>query len=357
VNYFCIKFRGDKNIKIILRGLLTKLNLRKSIRYIKENGIFAYFMKVKKKIYDGYKSESIWDNSISQYKKNDFKIYWELLSEVEKYQLKCITGNENLHFFWYVLNYIKENIGERNLHGLSLGCSEGNPAIEMRLIESGIFNKIKVMDIANGLLNKQRAIALKRGLNGIEYIKQDLNKVALEKNAYDLIWAVGTIHHTENLELLFQQINDALKHNGVFVMREYIGPNRLQFTDLQLSIVNEILSILPEKYKKGPNGIFKGTMGRVDLEYLMSMDPSESVRSQDIIQVMKEKLEIVKLAYTGGTILHPLLDGIASNFEKDENANAILKLLILFEKTLTNNSILPSDYVFCIAKKKIRVSK
>ena len=297
-------------------------------------------------------SKSIWDNSAEQYQKGGFKVYWELLSEVEKYQMRKITGDENLHFFWHTLDYIKKNIGEKNLKGISLGCSEGDPGIEMRLVESGIFDKVTVMDIAQGLLEKQRTIASRRGLKGIEYINQDLNKVVLEKNTYDLIWAVGTIHHTEDLESLFEQINSALKHNGIFMMREYIGPNYLQFTDLQLSLVNKMLAILPEKYRRTHDGIVKKTMEKVDLIQLRALDPSEAIRSEDIITVIKEKLRIINLAYTGGTLLHPLLDGIASNFERGEDAEAILKLMIFFEESLIENKIIPSDYVFCMAMKK-----
>jgi SAM-dependent methyltransferase len=298
------------------------------------------------------RSESIWDNSMRQYQSGGFKTYWELLPAVGRYQFRRMTGDEDLHYFWYALNFVRKNIGGEKLKALSLGCSEGNPGIEMRLIESGVFCNVEVMDLAKGLLDKQQAIVSERGLKGIEYISQDLNQVTLEKNSYDLIWTVGTIHHIRNLEDLFIQINDALKSNGVFVMRDYIGPNRLQFTGCQLSIVNEILKILPEKYKRTSDGLIKERMKGPDLAKLMDMDPSESTRSEDIMRVMLEKLEIIKLTYTGGTILHPLLDNIASNFENNEDADTVLKLVILLEEILTENNALPSDYVFCMAKKK-----
>jgi SAM-dependent methyltransferase len=267
-----------------------------------------------------------------------------------------MTGDEQLHFFWFLCNYIKQYIGESNLSGLSLGCTEGNPTIEMRLVESGMFNNIKVMDVALGLLEKQKAVAVGRNLHHIEYIRQDLNKVNLEENVYNFIWAIGTIHHVENLEFLFDQVNQALAEKGLFAMREYIGPNRMQFTNEQLSLVNEILSILPEKYRKSHYGSLKRTMQKIAEEDLIRMDPSESIRSQEIMGIIQQKLEIIKVSYTGGTILHPLLDSIASNFEGDEDRNAVLKLLILFEKTLIDKGIFPSDYVFCMAKKKKTVS-
>jgi SAM-dependent methyltransferase len=298
------------------------------------------------------KSKSIWDDSQEQYQKGNFKVYWEMLSRVQQYQFKAMTGDENLHFFWHVLEEVRNRVGQKDLAALSLGCSEGDPGIEMRLIESGVFQKVVVMDLAQGLLEKQKAIAARRGLKGIHYLHEDLNRVSLTENEYDLIWAVGTIHHTENLERLFGQIQQALRENALFAMREYVGPNRLQFTARQLSIVNEILALLPEKYKRSHTGGIKNRMQSPALSDLLALDPSEAVRSRDIVPVLKEKLEVTKLVYTGGTILHPLLDSIASNFEGDEEADSILRLLILFEKTLIEGGALPSDYVFCLARKR-----
>ena len=54
----------------------------------------------------------------------------------------------------------------------------------------------------------------------------------------------------------------------------------------------------------------------------------------------------------GGTILQPLLSNIASNFEKEQEGELVLKLLILLEKTFIEKGVLPSDYVFCMARKK-----
>lgn len=297
-------------------------------------------------------SKSIWDNSMMQYCINNFKIYWELLDKVSQYQNRTITGDGNLHYFTYTLNFIKEKVGRNGLRGLFIGCMEGDPGPEVNIMEMGLCNTIEVMDIAEGLLKKQEKRTLERGIKGIEYIAQDCNELHLEENAYDFIFGIGTIHHIENLELLFDQINRGLKENGIFMMREYVGPNRLQFTEEQLSIINEILSVIPEKYKIQLDGTVKDICRNSDIDELLKIDPSESVRSQDILQVISERLEIIKLVYTGGTILHPLLNGIASHFEGDEDAEALLKLLIFFEKYLIQNNILPSDYVYCMAKKR-----
>ncbi|MFO0753891.1 MAG: methyltransferase domain-containing protein, partial [Thermodesulfovibrionales bacterium] len=192
-----------------------------------------------------------------------------------------------------------------------------------------------------------------RGETCIEHIRENFNTFSLEENSYDLIFSVGTIHHVENLEWLFFQINKALTPKGVFVLRDYVGPNRMQFTEEQLSLVNKILAILPERLKISYHNIVKVSFINTPLEDIIKADPSESVRPQDTLPVMKEHLDVIRLANTGGTILHPLLGDIASNFESDENALTILKLLILLENSLIQKGALSSDYAFCMARKKV----
>lgn len=296
-------------------------------------------------------SETIWDNSAEQYVKDDFKVYWETLHRVALYQFRCMTGDENNDYLTYTVDYLREKVGTENLRGLSIGCGE-IAAPEMKLVQTGYFTEFDVMDIAGNLLNRQEKRAQDLGLQGLRYIAQDLNQISLEPDTYDLIWAVGTIHHIEKLESFFDEINKSLKKNGVLVMREYVGPNRLQLTGEQLALVNEILSCLPDKYKRMPDGNIKNTEDRVKVEDLIRVDPSEAVRSEDIMPLLKEKLKIVHLADTGGTILMPFLNRIASNFERDEDGDAILRLVILLERKLIEHGILPSDYNFCLATKK-----
>jgi len=361
------------NIKLKNIALLNKSNIGKSYAFARSNGIRAFMKRVREKLADepvstvGFSSadnqssptehhepagQSIWDNSLEQYQIDNFKMYWELVGEIQKYQFREMTGNEEMDFLTFTLNYCREHFPNAGLRALWIGCMDSDPSPEVVQFSSGLFSKIEVMDIAEGLLRKQQQLTLDRGITQIDYIRQDFNELKLEENAYDVIFSVGTIHHTENLELLFDQINRALKDDGKLIVRDYIGPNRLQFTDLQLGIINQILSILPEKYKKKSDGSIIDTVFSCDLNHLMKVDPSEAVRSQDIVKVMKERVEIIKLAYTGGTLLHPMLSEIASNFEQDQDAETVLKLLIFFEKFMIEKNILPSDYAFCIAQKK-----
>ena len=88
--------------------------------------------------------------------------------------------------------------------------------------------------------------------------------------------------------------------------------------------------------------------------YLES-DPSEAVRSEEIIPVASNYFEILEERNMGGTILHMLLSDIIDNFDQTrEEDRVILKFLCYLEKNMIENGELSSDEKMVIFKKKIK---
>jgi ubiquinone/menaquinone biosynthesis C-methylase UbiE len=291
-----------------------------------------------------------WDNSAEHYIIDGFKIYWELLNRISSYQFECISGDKNVDLLSYTINVIKKNLPAGNIRAGFIGCDEmGRPEITMN--KSGLFKEIIVMDIAGGLLEQQRQKALADNITNIQYLQSDFNKVIFQEDEFDYLNGWGTIHHIKNLEHFFSQAQKGLKKNGIMIIREYVGPDYLQFTDLQLSMVNSLLNTLPEelKYYQNKKDI-KRVEHRINKKKLMQLDPTESIRSSDIIRVMNEYFDIVEFHKTGGTILHPLLNGIAGNFDRSTEGDIALQALIEIEKALITSGLLPSDYVYIVAK-------
>lgn len=299
-------------------------------------------------------SEAFWDNSVDQYVKNNFKLYWETLPLVAKYQIEEIDPVDRKGFAHDIAQRFRAKKPNRLLRGLSIGCTESPCPPEIQFMGSGLFQSFDVMDIAGGLLRKQEKHVSDLGFDRIRYIQQDLNTVVLPEKSYDLVWGLGTVHHVENLEGFFDQVSRALTDDGLFAMREYVGPSQLQFTDHQLQLVNELLDFLPSKYKLTMDGDLKLRCGRVALEDILQADPSESIRSAEILSVLESRLEVVEHRKTGGTILHPLLGAIAQNFELHGDGQAILKLIIHLERVLIREGVLPSDYVYVVACRKTK---
>jgi SAM-dependent methyltransferase len=291
-----------------------------------------------------------WDDSVQNYIRNGFKIYWETLEEIGAYQFECITADPRLDLLSYSIDMIRSHFGGRPVNAAFVGCDELNRT-EVKLWNTGIFSNIVVMDIAAGLLDRQREKARQEQISGIEYRAVDCNLLVAEPGAWDVVFAMGTIHHIKELEHFFAQLKASMRPGGLLFMREFTGPDYLQYTDLQLKLVNSLLAAIPEEYRRYPDGSgIKETEGRIDLNVIMQMDPTESVRSSQILRILQQHFKIRHHHKTGGTLLMPLLSGIAGNFERDEKGRGILKACIGVEKELMKAEMIPSDFVYIIAE-------
>ncbi len=296
--------------------------------------------------------EEKWSSSAEVYSVGGFKVFWEALEIASAYQIEEAFGDTP----WVesILSRLPDATEKPHLRALSLGCSNGEAAPPNELARTGRFVEMTVVDISQELLASQKNLTDRLGLgNIIRYRRMDLEHDSFDSDApFDLVFAVGTLHHIRGLERLFSQINEILDPSGLFFMREYVGPNRLQFTDRQIEIATAIRHSLPERLCTDIEGRVCRDAWRPTLEDVVADDPSEAVRSSDLLEVAHRFLAVEETRLTGGSLLDPLLHGIAGHFEEDASGREILPLLIAFEKILIRENVLPSDYVLMTARRR-----
>ena len=196
--------------------------------------------------------------------------------------------------------------------------------------------------------------AASAGFDHIHYRVADLNTIELERQAYDAAFGIFSIHHVKRLEHLFAEVLAALRPSGFFVLNEYVGPTRFQWTDRQLAVINGLLDVFPERLRRFVNDPrrVKDRVKRPSPAAVAAADPSESIRSGDILRVLAEFFEIVELRPYGGTVLQSLLLDIAGNFDSDDPAALrVLEATMDLEEALLEANDLSSDFVFVVARK------
>ncbi len=303
-----------------------------------------------------------WAESEQVYIQNDFKVYWECSEIASQYQLSRITGQKSLHEYidWleYLTSFFPKNKKFENMIALIIGCNLGEDSISVILARTNFFKKIIIVDISDNLLKQQREILKKIKLNHFfEFQCLDLDVDSLPHNhEYDLICSLGTIHHIQRLEGLFDEINMYLRDDGIFAMREYIGPSYLQFTDKQIQIANLLLESLPDYMKVKSSGEMKTKPFSPTFDEVYNDDPSEAIRSDDIMDIVRNKLCILAENMTGGTLLNPLMNEITENFEKGNEEKEILRHIIMVEHSLIQLGVISSDYVFLVANKSLNLN-
>lgn len=280
----------------------------------------------------------------------DWKRYfWQSHPRTLRHINRLITGDEEEDWMAFTKRRFLPDGAER---GLSLGCGHGT--VERDGIVLGLCRSFDGFDIAEEALEVARADAERVGVGDrINYVRADLNTLELTPDSYDLAVVVQALHHIEELEHVLDQVAAALGPGGLFLVNEYVGPARFQWLDKTQVLMNRLLGVLPHELKVNPrNGFVKDHIERTPAEEIARVDPSESVRSDEILELLRSRFEIVYRADYGGTLLQFLLADIAANFRDDDaNEVALLDLLSLFEETLIRERVLPSDFAYLVLRR------
>lgn len=292
-----------------------------------------------------------WDQSAEQHQQKRL-ISWLEHDHIKRHINRRITGDETLDWLTYVLQKYFQKPVER---AISLGCGEGG--LERHVLSAGAVNVFDAYDASHGAIENAKKAARDLGLlERVNYVVADLNNFKAREGAYDAVFASMSIHHIQSLESVFDEVRRALKPSGLFVMCEYIGPTKFQLHPLQHKLVNDLLRILPAHYR---HVIVEGQVTDevkreyrlLPLEWFEKNDPSEAVRSAEIMPVLRNYFRVIEFKSYGGTLLHCLLENIVGNFDDSkEDDRAWLDKLVYFETSLEEGGIINSDFALIVAQ-------
>lgn len=275
--------------------------------------------------------------------------FWDIPQVKQRINLKC-TGNPHLGYEdYFVAKYLA---GRQNLRLLSVGCGTGTR--ERRFAKHPVFERIEGIDIAPQNIMVASEYALNQGFSNIYYSSADFVKCKYPQNSFDVILFNSSLHHFNHISALLEQIVlPLIRENGFLVIYEYVGPNRLQWTNNQLIKVNELLSKLPDKYRRRfASQSLKKRVYRPGLLRMLAVDPSEAADSESIIPSLHKHFRVLEEKKLGWDILQPLMKDIAHNFlEDDEETNSILQFIFSYEDKYIEETG-RSDGVFGVYQKK-----
>jgi SAM-dependent methyltransferase len=237
---------------------------------------------------------------------------------------------------------------------LTLGSGLGE--LERGLCQYGFAQSHEGVDLSDEAVRIATEKAHTAGFNHLTYRTADLNTIKLLPNAYDVIFGISSVHHIENLEHLFREVQKALKPGGYFFLDEFVGPTRFQWTDFQLQTMNEQLGGLPKELRRriSDRKKFKESVVRETINEIIASDPSEAVRSSDIVPLMYRYFQVVEIKGYGGAILHQMLYDIAGNFcEHNPGSLDHLRRLFALEDELTRSGVISNDFAVIIATTKV----
>jgi SAM-dependent methyltransferase len=149
------------------------------------------------------------------------------------------------------------------------------------------------------------------------------------------------MHHVANLEGCIQQIQKTLKKDGLFYLDEYVGPSRDDWTDKHLERANTVFQALPKNIRRTRQVPFP----------IEEADPSEAVRSGEIVPLVESGFEVLEKRDYGGNLLsviHPLVRWETMD---EETHRKYLDHIIAEEKRLLAAGA-PSYYTLIVARNR-----
>jgi SAM-dependent methyltransferase len=261
---------------------------------------------------------------------------------------QLITDAEHHWLPWFLNCYVSPHLVFEN--SLSICC--GDAAHELALAKTGRVKFISGFDISEGAVAQARAAFRDAAIDPAAYRFEvaDANELSVGASA-DLIFSTGALHHVADLEALLSRLADVLTRDGYFIVVEYVGPNRFQWREAQVNVVNAIVEQLDLRYLRG--GV-RTTLGPPALDDIIAIDPSEAVRSEEIVPLLRDHFAIEYLREFNGTIVHPFYPLLNPAFTNagSPDFDSIVRLILVLEDQLIKAKVLSSDFVFAICRSK-----
>ena len=291
---------------------------------------------------------------------------------------------------WIERWIVTEHLGDRVPFPecVSLCCGFGE--VEQLLAGLGIFDHCVGIDLAEQAVATARREAQEAGVGEmLDFRAGDLNALELDPNSVDLVWSNGALHHLSELEHIATQAYRALRPGGVLVAVEYTGPNLNLPSARHRELINAAVHVIPPRLRSTTEATFipsrfkapgkrqrayravrkvlrplrrsEFRFGKVwdsDPWYTAKVDPSEGVRAEEIIAVLRDTFDEIEVRGFGGSLLQWALDPtFYERFDESAETDArVLATLVELERGLIASGELEHANSIIFARKRAPAS-
>ncbi len=260
------------------------------------------------------------------------KVRWHQSPAILRHLNRLVCG-EALPGPWAGLNRRLSQHPMAPFHrGISVGC--GGARKELELLRLGIVKHFVLFEISETRLNHARQFADE--MNLLNCITCHLSDEFLDHcGEYDLVYWNNALHHMLDTASVIKWSYDNLVHSGTFVMDDYVGPNRFQWSEYEMNMTRRVRELLPEDYLRHPRDrsvICPLVVNPPSIERMLATDPTEAADSQAIVPALYEIFPKIDILRTGGIVYHLALVDIIGNFNEQSDLPLLEALLLLDEE-------------------------
>lgn len=222
-------------------------------------------------------------------------VYWNDFLQTRQYMNSLATDDPTKDWQRHLLEW---NKGKPFRRALILSC--GNGFVERDLYDKGIISSGVGIDIDEELLSRAQASALS-GDYPFDYFRMDSNKDSLPSSDFDIVINHAALHHIAYIDFHTRSLyNLLLQTGGILVSFDFVGPHRNQYPDDQWKAMVEL--------NEASDACFRHPQLRYPhLPTMLSVDPSEAVHSELIVETLRRYFEPEWLRFLNGPLAYELL--------------------------------------------------
>jgi SAM-dependent methyltransferase len=157
-----------------------------------------------------------------------------------------------------------------------------------------------------------------------EYREADLSTFSLPPRSFEAAFFHQSLHHVAGLEHCLDQVVNALVPEGLLYLDEYVGPSRTEWRKGDLAAAQAVFSELPRALRRGSR-----LQAPVDWR-----DPSEAIRSSEILPTVTDRFEILRRRDYGGNLLALIYPLLRLDHLSQETRDGLIAHLIAAERSL-----------------------
>jgi ubiquinone/menaquinone biosynthesis C-methylase UbiE len=274
--------------------------------------------------------------------------HWWHIPYVNERWNTLISGDKNKSNIDFIAQDVLKN--RKEIHLVSIGSGTCNTEIE--LAQKKNFKKITCIDLSKDSLEKATFKIDELKLKNIEVICTDIYNYSF-KEKVDVVLFKASLHHFKNIEkLMSEKIKPIMKDDGLVVIDEYVGPNRLQYPKKQIQAINEVVQTIPRKYRKiFKTSLYKNYVSGSGIIRMILADPSECVDSSNILPSLHKWFDpIIEKPYGGNLLMYALKDIAHHFYNLDKEKKMILDEIFKIEDDYVLEY--KSDFVFGVYQLK-----
>lgn len=261
---------------------------------------------------------------------------WGNFPAIRHHITQRLIGKDIFSISFAVLERAKKLHGVSFPVGHAVSVGAGTCVKETALAKAGYVERWDCFEFSAARIEAARKRAADADLGArMNYRCEDAFRA--ECPQYDMVFWSQSLHHMFDIAEALQWSLDHLKPGGLFIMDEFVGPNRFQWSDETLRVASDVRAALDDRHlilPGNPDKRFPRTMRRPNPKSIADADPTESVASEEILPRLAEYMPDAEVVPLGGVVYQVALSGVLTNFT--EHDEALLKSLLVLDGILAD---------------------